>query len=251
MPWRCLGFLERRHWTGVVQVRVKRSNATYFFDCVAHAMLRDDKVHGLTILARDITAIRRSEARFTELFESLQEGIYIVTPEDLILEVNPALVRMLGYESKEALLGKHVSDIFVDQEQRNSLAHEIDHQSSPQGHEITLRRKDGQPLLCLNTSTVVRDTTGRIVRYQGAVVDITERRAIEKRLHKEQEFARRLVDSFPDLIFVVDLDKRYTFASPRVEEVLGYEDTETIGIDFRRAHPSGRTRRPPCCSLMT
>ena len=61
-------FLERRQWTGVVQVRVKRSNATCFFDCVAHAMLRDDKVHGLTILARDITAIRRSEARFTDLF---------------------------------------------------------------------------------------------------------------------------------------------------------------------------------------
>jgi PAS domain S-box-containing protein len=234
-------FLERRHWTGVVQVRVKRTNATYFFDCVAHAMLRDDKVHGLTILARDITAVRRSEARFTELFESLQEGIYIVTPEDQILEVNPALVRMLGYDSKESLLGKQVSDIFVDQEQRNSLAHEIHHQPSPQGHEITLRRKDGQPLLCLNTATVVRDTSGRVVRYQGAIVDITERRAIEKRLHKEQEFARRLVDSFPDLIFVVDTNRRYTFASPRVEEVLGYEVTETIGIPFgERTHRDER-----------
>jgi PAS domain S-box-containing protein len=234
-------FLERRHWTGVVQVRVKRTNSTYFFDCVAHAMLRDDKVHGLTILARDITAIRRSEARFTELFESLQEGIYIVTPEDQILEVNPALVRMLGYDSKEELLGKHVTQIFVDDEQRNKLAREIHRQPHPQGHEITLRRKDGQPLLCLNTATVVRDTASRVVRYQGALVDITERRAIEKRLHKEQEFARRLVDSFPDLIFVVDANKRYTFASPRVKEVLGYEDTETIGITFgERTHQEER-----------
>jgi PAS domain S-box-containing protein len=234
-------FLERRHWAGVVQVRVKGSNLTYFFDCVAHAMLRDHKVHGLTILARDITAMRRSEARFTELFESLQEGIYIITPEDQILEVNPALMRMLGYDSKEALLGKRVSDIFVDQEQRNALAREIHHQPSPQGHEITLRRKDGQPLLCLNTSTVVRDTAGRVVRYQGALVDITERRAIEKRLHKEQEFARRLVDSFPDLIFVVDANKRYTFASARVEEVLGYKDMETIGAAFgERTHQDDR-----------
>ncbi len=234
-------FLEHRHWTGVVQVRVKRTNTIYFFDCVAHAMLRDDKVHGLTILARDITAIRRSEARFTELFESLQEGIYIVTPDDQILEVNPALVRMLGYDSKEELLGKHVSEIFVDDEQRNKLAQEINRQPHPEGHEITLRRKDGQPLLCLNTATVVRDTSGRVVRYQGALVDITERRAIEKRLHKEQEFARRLVDSFPDLIFVVDANKRYTFASPRVKEVLGYEDTETIGVTFgERTHQDER-----------
>jgi len=37
-------------------------------------------VHGITVIARDVTALRRNEARFTELFETLQEGIYIVTP---------------------------------------------------------------------------------------------------------------------------------------------------------------------------
>jgi len=98
-------FLERRHWAGVVQIRLKNQNSVCYFDCVAHAMLRDDQVHGVTILARDITASRRNEARFTELFETLQEGIYIVTPNDRILDANPALVRMLGYGSKEDLHG--------------------------------------------------------------------------------------------------------------------------------------------------
>ena len=107
-------FLERRIWSGVIHVRLKKRNAVYFFDCVAHSMLRDDEVHGVTVLARDITAMKRSEARFTELFETLQEGIYIVTPEDKILEVNPALVRMLGYSSKEELMSKRVSEVFAD-----------------------------------------------------------------------------------------------------------------------------------------
>src|SRR6266849_3177503 len=71
-------FLERRSWTGIVQIRLKNRNSVYYFDCVAHAMLRDDQVQGVTVLARDITALRNNEARFTELFESLQEGIYIV-----------------------------------------------------------------------------------------------------------------------------------------------------------------------------
>jgi PAS domain S-box-containing protein len=235
-------FLERRIWTGVVHVRLKKTGAVFFFDCVAHAMVRDDKVHGLTILARDITSQRRSEARFTELFETLQEGIYIVTPDDKILEVNPALVRMLGYTTKEELLTKKVSEIFVDQEQRSILTREVNHQPSPQGREITLRRKDGQPLVCLNTSTAVRDTSGRIVRYQGALADITERRSIEKRLYQQQEFARRLIDSFPDLIFVVDTERRYTFVSPKVEEVLGYNTPETIGAIFgERTHLEDRS----------
>jgi PAS domain S-box-containing protein len=183
-------FVERRVWSGVIQIRLKKTGVAYFFDCVAHAMVRDDKVHGLTILARDITSQRRSEARFTELFETLQEGIYIVTPDDKILEVNPALVHMLGYDSKEDLLGKKVSEVFVDQEQRAILTREVNRQPSPQGREITLRRKDGQSIVCLNTASAVRDTSGKIVRYQGALADITERRAIELRLYQQQEFAR-------------------------------------------------------------
>src|SRR6516225_4896410 len=225
-------FLERRIWSGVVQVRLKKTGVVHFFECVAHAMVRDNKVHGLTILARDITSQRRSEARFTELFETLQEGIYIVTPEDKILEVNPALVRMLGYSSKEELLSKRVSDIFVDEEQRTAIAREVNRQPAPEGREITLRRKDGQSIICLNTASAVRDVGGKIVRYQGALADITERRAIERRLYQQQEFARRLIDSFPDLIFVVDRNRKYTFVSPKVHESLGFESQEAVGMVF-------------------
>jgi len=225
-------FLDRRVWSGVVQFRLKRTGAVFFFDCVAHAMLRDDTVHGLTILARDITSQRRSEARFTELFETLQEGIYIATPDDKIVEVNPALVRMLGYSSKEELLARKVSEVFVEEEQRSALMQDVNQQPAPQAREITLRRKDGQTITCLNTTSVVRDTGGSIVRYQGAVADITERRAIEKRLYQQQEFARRLVDSFPDLILVVDADRRYTFVSPKAKEILGYDPQEATGMIF-------------------
>jgi PAS domain S-box-containing protein len=235
-------FIERRTWNGVIQVRLKERKTIHYFDCVAHAMLRDDRVHGLTVLARDVTAARHNEARFTELFETLQEGIYIATPDDRVLEVNPALVRMLGFNSKDELLSKRVSEIFVDESHRAAIIREVNHQPSPEAREIILRRKDGLPVICLHTATAIRDTGGKIVRYQGALVDITAQREVEKRLHKEQEFARRLVDSFPDLIFVVDAAKRYTYVSPNVHAVLGYEVSETIGSAFgERTHPEERS----------
>jgi PAS domain S-box-containing protein len=240
-------FLERRVWTGIIPARLKARNATYYFDCVAHAMLRGDEVHGITILARDITALRKSEARFTELFESLQEGIYIVTPDDRLIDVNPALARMLGYESKEELLSRSFADLLPDDEQRRELRQEVDSQPMVQGREITLVRKDGRPLVCLNTAGAVRDTTGRVVRYHGALMDITERREMERRLYQQQEFARRLIDSFPDLIFVVDSGGHYTFVSPRVKDILGYEQEETQNFEF-----GGRTHledRPALLAL--
>jgi PAS domain S-box-containing protein len=231
-------FMERRSWSGVVQVLLKSQSAVFYFDCVAHAMMRDDEIHGITILARDVSALRKNEARFTELFESLQEGIYITTPEGTILEVNPALVRMLGYDSKEELLKRQVSEIFVDSEERKSVTKEVERQPMMQGREITLIRKDGTSIVCLNTAAAVRDNSGRVVRFQGALMDITERREMERRLHQQQEFARRLVDSFPDLILVLDTDSHYTFTSPRCREVLGYELEETRNMQFGgRTHP--------------
>ena len=231
-------FMERRQWAGVVQVRLQSQSSPFFFDCVAHAMMRGDKIGGITVLARDISALRKNEARFTELFESLQEGIYITTPDGTIVDVNPALVRMLGYDSKEEVLKRRVPEIFVDREERKLVKDEIERQPMIQGKEITLIRKDGTSIVCLNTAAAVRDSSGRVLRYQGALMDITERREMERRLHQQQEFARRLVDSFPDLILVLDAEAHYTFVSPRCKEVLGYEIAETQHMEFGgRTHP--------------
>ncbi len=231
-------FMERRQWAGVVQVRLKSQSTVFHFDCVAHAMMRDGEVHGITVLARDVSALRKNEARFTELFESLQEGIYITTSDGAILDVNPALVRMLGYDSKEDVLKRQVQEIFVDRAERKLVKDQIERQPMVQGREITLIRKDGTSIVCLNTAAAVRDNAGRVVRYQGALMDITERREMERRLHQQQEFARRLVDNFPDLILVLDTASHYTFVSPRCKEVLGYDVEETQQMEFGgRTHP--------------
>ena len=231
-------FLENRHWTGVIQVRLKKRGTINYFECVIHAMLRDGQVHGMTVLARDITASRRNEARFTELFETLQEGIYIVTPQDQIVDANPALVRILGYDSKSELLARKVSEVFPDEAVRTFVRREVDQHPVLEGREITLIRKDGISITCLNTAAAVRDSSGKIIRYQGALMDITARREMERRLHKQQEFARRLVDNFPDLILVLDAQAHYTFVSPRCREVLGYEVEDTRDMQFGgRTHP--------------
>jgi len=240
-------FLERRVWSGIVQVRLKNQNAVFYFDCVAHAMMRNNEVNGVTVLARDITALRKNEARFTELFESLQEGICIISPDERLVDANPALVRMLGYSSKEELLSRTFADILPDPAQRRLWRQQVDTQPAVQSHEITLTRKDGSALICLNTAGAVRDTNGHVVRYHGAIMDITERREMERRLYKQQEFARRLVESFPDLIFALDTAGHYNFVSPRVKDALGYEPEDIMAKEF-----GGRTHiedKPALLSL--
>lgn len=218
----------RGQWTGVVRVRLRHSGSLRFMNCVIHTVLRDGEVRAISVLGRDVTREREAEARFAELFETLQEGVYFTTPEGKILDANPALVRMLGYESKEELLQVNVQDLYLHSEERPALLSELERHVALREREITLRRKDGTPVICQDTSTAIRDAYGRVIRYQGTLADITHRREMEKSLHEEKEFARRLVDSFPDLVVVLDREGRYTYVSPRIKDILGFQPEELL-----------------------
>jgi len=58
------------------------------------------------------------------------------------------------------------------------------------------------------SSRAVWDASGSVIRYQGTLVDITEKRKMERQLSQQEEFQRRMLESFPDLILVVDLEER-------------------------------------------
>jgi len=109
------------------------------------------------------------------------------------------------------------------------LGRAVDDGGGVRTREIKLRRKDGSVGMFLDSSRAVWDASGNIIRYQGTLVDITERRKMERQLALQEEFRRRLLESFPDLILVVDLDERYTFASARARELLGYDPDEMLG----------------------
>ena len=81
---------------GARPVRLKDSARVLYFDCVLNAILKNDEVVGVEPLARDVTEEREKERRFTELFETLQEGVYSVRPkENCWMPIPPW--SMLGY----------------------------------------------------------------------------------------------------------------------------------------------------------
>jgi PAS domain S-box-containing protein len=222
-------FLERRRWSGVVPVKLKNSARVLYFDCVLNAIVKADEVVGASILAHDVTDEREKEKRFTELFETLQEGVYFSTPEGKLLDVNPALVALLHYRNKEELLALEPNSLNFDSGQSPVLGRVAGDRGSVRTREVTLRRLDGTAAVCLDTSRAVWDANGAIIRYQGTLTDITEKRTMEMRIRQQEQFRQKLLESFPDLILVVDLDERYSFASSRIRDLLGYRPEELVG----------------------
>jgi PAS domain S-box-containing protein len=227
-------FLDKRHWSGVVEVYLKNDSRRFYYDCVINAIVKGGDVTGASVLARDVTGHREKEQRFTQLFESLQEGVYISNPEGKLLEVNPALVTILGYDSKEDLLKLTPDRLCVDAGGDPVLGRSGSQSGRTRTREIRLRRKDGGIAVCVDTSSGVMEGE-RVVRYQGTLVDITEKHKLEQQLRRQEEFRQHLLESFPDLILVLDLKGQYTFVSARIAELLGYGPEQLIGKNVEDA----------------
>jgi two-component system NtrC family sensor kinase len=251
-------FLEKRSWSGVIEINLKNGTRRLFYDCVINAIVKNNEVTGASILARDITGTRDKEHRFTQLFESLQEGVYISNAEGKLLEVNPALVSILGFETKDELLQLPPDQLNVEPGKEPVLGRVGSQFGRTRTREVRLRRKDGGIAVCVDTSTGVMEE-GRIVRYQGTLVDVTEKRAMERRLRRQEEFRLHLLESFPDLILVLDLKGQYTFVSARIGDLLGYgpeqllgknvDDTENTSPELAALYKSvatGETSRTSC-----
>jgi PAS domain S-box-containing protein len=221
-------FLEKKRWSGTVRIRLKNNSRPLYLECVLNGIVKGDEMVGVSLLGRDVTEQREKEMRFTELFETLQEGVYFSTPEGRLLDANPALVSMLGYPERRDLLAAAPAALNFDAGQP-VLGRAIDDRGGLRTREIKLRRKDGTAAIFLDSSRAVWDTSGNIIRYQGTLVDITEKRKMERQLAQQEEFRARLLESFPDLILVVDLEERYTFVSSRARDLLGYQPQDMMG----------------------
>ena len=132
-------------------------------------------------------ALRRSEERFRNLFESVLEGVYQSTPEGRILAANPMLLQILGFANEAELKLSTVQDFFVDPHVRQRLVEQLERDGSVQNLEYELRRRDGQIITVLENGRVVRDESGGVLCYEGTMTDITPRKRIEEQLRQAQK----------------------------------------------------------------
>jgi two-component system cell cycle sensor histidine kinase/response regulator CckA len=221
-------FLKAGVWAGIIPVWLKRDRALRYFNCWLQASAEGEKT-SVTGWARDVTQQQESEIRFKELFETFSEGILCVTPEGQLLDANPALVRILGFNTKEEMQAFNFRDLYADPSDRDKVIREIEANGSIHNHEVIMRRKDGKLIHCLTSGSAMHDPSGRAVRLQGTLIDITRRREMERRLEEEQSFTRRLVAGFPDLVAVLDREGRFIYVSDQVENVLGWKAADYVG----------------------
>jgi PAS domain S-box-containing protein len=156
------------------------------------------EVAHVTSIVRDITerkraekVLRDSEERYRSLFERVPVGLYRTTLEGQILDINPALLEMLGFPDRETALAVNVADGYANPEDRTRWQALMDREGVVRDFEAQWRRHDGTIIWVKESARAVRDAEGQVLYYEGAVEDITERKRTEEALHRSLEETAR------------------------------------------------------------
>jgi len=178
---------------------------------------------------KDISDRREAERRYRELFDNIQEGLFFSTPAGRFIEVNDAMVRMLGYSSREELLQIDIpTQLYISPEQR------LDHSKLMQEHgalrnfEATLLRKDGSPIHVLINAFGLHDKVGNLLQIRGLMLDVTGLRTYQSELHRERDFSGKILSNTQSFILVADTAGLISYANKRWYDS-GFDQKELLG----------------------
>lgn len=148
------------------------------------------------IIVRDISKrkavekrLLQSEAAFKKLFEDSKDAIYISNKDGTVQAFNQAGLELLGYTRHE-IYNLNTRDLYANPNDRASFIKEIEKYGAIRDYEVRLRKKTGEIIDCLLTSSIRRDNDGIIIGYQGIMRDITDLKMANE-LKKAKELAEK------------------------------------------------------------
>jgi len=152
-----------------------------------------------------LEALEQAELRYRNIFEHASEGIFQTTPDGRYLAANPALARIYGYASPEALIA-NLDDIgrqlYVRPSQRERFRQLMEQQGEVLNFESEIYRQDASRIWISENAHIVRDTSGKALYYEGTVQDISERRHYQEQL--ERQANHDMLTGLPNRILLGD-----------------------------------------------
>ncbi len=242
------------------RIRTKTGDWRYWIDQAAPILDREGRPLRWVGVCLDVTervlaeqALRESEIRYRSLFEDAVLGIYQTTPDGRILTANPALIRMLGYESFEQLAERNLEgEGYEPETPREQFKALIEQAGSLTGRESAWKRRDGQTIYVRENARVVRDDDGKILYYEGTIEDVTERRRALRELENSEEKFRSVFENAAVGMAIGRISterpvERRLEANAAYAEMLGYTRVELdrIGI-WEIAYPEDVAHERKC-----
>jgi PAS domain S-box-containing protein len=175
---------------------------------------------------------RHAEESYRKLFEGSVDGIYVTTPGGALLNANPALARIMGYDTPEALINSIsdvASEIYVHPAAREQYRFLMQRDGMVREFEYQVHQRDGGIIWLSDSATAVRDEKGEVIRYEGTLRDITDQKRAEDAIAEGRRMLQMVIDTVPAVINVKNRDLRYVLMNRYMAGIFGIEPADAIG----------------------
>ena len=242
--------VEQKGFVRDYEVKLHKKDGTEM-DCLFTVSVRranDGSILGYYGIIRDITeskraekSLRESEQKYKTILKSIEEGYFEVDIAGNFTFVNDSMCKILGY-SQDELIGMN-NRKYMDEDNARKVYqgfNKVYKTGIPSKVlDWELIRKDETKRFVEISVSLIRDSEGHRIGFRGILRDVTEKKKIEAELIQTRNFLQNIFDSSIDGITTTDLHGNVMFTSPRVKNILGYEQNEIIGKKIHFLYSNG------------
>ena len=201
----------------------------------------DGKTTGISVFGKDITerkkaetALNEAEKKFRAIFDEALEGMFQTSPEGRLISANPALARMLGYDSPQELIslaGNVAQDVWVDPNERAMMLRQTEESGAARNFECRLKRKNKTIVWASLNARRVCGADGRLLYLEGFIEDIAERkRAVQALAESEVRFRTFFEESRSVMLLLEAASGEIVAANRAASAFYGYPQEQLVGM---------------------
>jgi PAS domain S-box-containing protein len=188
--------------------------------------------------------LKQSEEQFRNLYYNIPVGIYQTTPEGKVLMANPAMAKILEYNSVEELLNMDLADPGFDLlYNKEDFQNQIKEKDEIIGREDVIRTWNGNIKYIRENARAIRNDSGDIIYYEGTIEDITSQKLAQEDLRKTEREKIAILNSMSELFVYYDTGLKILWASKAAAELMGLRNEELVG---KNCYEVWHKRDEPC-----
>jgi len=204
---------------------------------VVHALLHSTDVHELKTTQQELAdlnqtleeRIRQATSQIQDLYDNAPSGYHSLDAGGNFLIINQTELKWLGYQRHE-LIGKPFTSLLTPASLSvfRSNFPAFKERGYVNDLEFELVRKDGSVFPVIVSATAIKDEAGNYAMSRSTVIDITERKQVEKKLHIRESYLSAIIENQPGLIWLKDVESRFLAVNRAFAQSCGMESPELL-----------------------
>jgi PAS domain S-box-containing protein len=172
---------------------------------------------------------RISEANFRSLYETIVHGVIKTNPDGIILNANNAFVKVLNYSSESEVVGMNMEkDFYYSPGSRKIFLKHLTESGKVRNLELALKKKNGDPIICLVNADAIYNSHGKLLYIQGTVTDITDYKKLESQVQRLELAVKQALEG----VALLDLNRNFEYVNDSWARMHGFSAAEMTGKNF-------------------